>query len=362
MPRSLVTGATGFVGSNLVAYLLQQGWDVACLVRNASRGAPLEQLGAELRMGNLDDEQSLRAAAADAEYVFHVAGRVKALNSAQFHKDNVQGTRHVMQACAAQSQTPTMVLVSSLAAGGPSQPGEPLREADPDRPISAYGQSKLASEKAAAELADEVPLSILRPPIIFGQADRACLAIFRAVRFTRIHAVPGWSGMPVSLVHIAELCDALIRIAQHGTRVTGSKSDPIDTTPATYYVAAERSLSYGELGRLAGRSLGCRSLVVPVPKAGFWLVGGLGELWGQLRRQPAVLNLDKIREAVAPGWECCDEKIRQELGYQPAASLEERFCETATWYREQGWIETIEFGWETPVPCWSWRVLVFHAQ
>jgi nucleoside-diphosphate-sugar epimerase len=50
-----------------------------------------------------------------------------------------------------------------------------------------------------------------------------------------------------------------------------------------------------------------------------------------------LLNLDKIREAVAPGWECSDEKLRR-LGYQPGASLEDRFAETAAWYRAQGWL------------------------
>ena len=62
------------------------------------------------------------------------------------------------------------------------------------------------------------------------------------------------------------------------------------------------------------------------------------ELLGRIRGRPGLLNLDKVREAVASGWECSDEKIRAELGYQPAATLEERFAETAAWYREQGWL------------------------
>ena len=77
MPRSLVTGATGFVGSNLVAYLRQLGWDVSCLVRDPSRGAALEQLGADLRQGELSNEESLRSAVAGADYVFHVAKAFK---------------------------------------------------------------------------------------------------------------------------------------------------------------------------------------------------------------------------------------------------------------------------------------------
>lgn len=337
MPRALVTGATGFVGSNLVAHLRQLGWDVDCLVRDRARGEQLESLGATLRLGDLSCLETLREATAAQDFVFHLAGRVRALDGQQFIEDNLEGTRRLVQASATANQPPTVVLVSSLAAGGPSQPGNPRQESDADRPISAYGRSKLAAEQAAAELADQVPLSILRPPIIFGPADRASLAIFRGVQLTRLHAVPGFRQLPVSVVHVKDLCDALVRIAEWGTRVAPSNGT-VDTSIATYHVAAEETISYGEFGRLAGQAMGYRTLVLPVPKAMFWAVGGAAELWGRLRRQPAVLNLDKVREAVAPGWECSDAKIRKELGYAPAAPLRERFAETAAWYRAQGWL------------------------
>ncbi len=333
MPSALVTGATGFVGSNLVANLRSRGWEVSCLVRDVQRAVGLEPLGATLHLGKLGDAESLERAMKGADTVFHVAGRVRALNDGQFKADNVEGTRNVVEAAAAQTEPPVVVLVSSLAAGGPSKPDVPRRETDDDQPISAYGHSKLAAERAAAELAAEVPISIVRPPIIFGPADKASLAIFRGIQLLHLHPVPGFRRFPVSLVHVADLCDAMIRIAERGTRVVSTNS-----SDATYHVAAERTIAYGELGKLAAQSLGCAGIALPLPKALFWLVGGAMEIAGQIRRRPGVLNLDKVREAVAPGWECNDEKIRQELEYQPAASLEERFAETVQWYREQGWL------------------------
>jgi len=340
---ALVTGATGFVGSNLVAHLLQHGWEVSCLVRDLARAAPLQQLGAPLYKGTLADLRSIARQAGHFDVIFHVAGRVRALRDDQFTTDNVEGTRNVVAAAAAQSQPPVVILVSSLAAGGPSQPGAPSRETDNDRPISAYGASKLAAERAAAQFAEEVPVSIVRPPIIFGPADKASLAIFRGIQLLRVHAIPGFRSFPVSLVHVADLCDAMMRIAEQGTRVAAanagaSKNGAPATYAGTYHVAAERTIAYGELGQLAAQSLGCAGIALPLPKALFWLAGGLGEVFGRLRGRPAVLNLDKVREAVAPAWECSDEKIRRELDYQPAAPLEQRFAETAQWYREQGWL------------------------
>jgi len=343
MPSALVTGATGFVGSNLVAQLRQRNWQVGGLVRDTRRAAALEPLGASLHLGKLDDTESLERAMRSVDTVFHVAGRVRALNDGQFRADNIEGTRNIVEAAAAQPQPPVVVFVSSIAAGGPSKPGEPRLETDDDQPVSAYGDSKLAAERAAAQLADEVSISIVRPPIIFGPADKASLAIFRGVQLLRLHLVPGLRQFPVSLIHVADLCDAMIRIAESGTRIKNENSAPstngaIHTAAGKYYVAAERTILYGELGKLAAQSLGCKGISLPLPKAMFWLAGGAMELFGQVRRKPAVLNLDKIREAVASGWECSDKKIRQELDYQPAAPLEQRFAETAKWYRKQGWL------------------------
>lgn len=338
MPKALVTGATGFVGSNLVDHLLQQTWQVDCLVRDLERASSLEQRGAALCQGTLSDAEGLVQRAEGCNVIYHVAGRVRALSDQQFTTDNVDGTRNVVAAAAAQPNPPVVVLVSSLAAGGPNQPGAPARETDDDRPISAYGESKLAAERAAAEFADQVPISIVRPPIIFGPADKASLKIFNGIRRLRIHPVPGLRRFPVSLVHVADLCNAMITIAERGTRVVASTNGKADIAAGTYHVAAERTIPYGELGKLAAQALDCQGVAVPLPKALFWMLGGGVELFGQVIRRPQVLNLDKIREAVAPAWECNDEKIRQELDYQPAATLEQRFAETAQWYREQGWL------------------------
>ncbi|MCG8448390.1 MAG: NAD-dependent epimerase/dehydratase family protein [Pirellulales bacterium] len=339
MPCCLVTGATGFVGSNLAEHLRRLGWNVRCLVRDAGRGGYLKELGAELVLGRLDDMASLERAAAGCDLVFHAAGRLHALSPQEFSTDNVEGTRHVAQACAAQPQPPTLVFISSLAAGGPSRPGKPRREDDPNQPVSAYGESKLDAERAAAALADEAPLSIVRPPIIFGPRDKSSLKIFRGVQSVRLHPVPGLRRFPVSVVHVSDLCDALVRVAEQGKRVAPSPNGRPNIAEGTYHVAAERTIPYGELGRLAGRALGCRAIVLPLPKFLFWLFGGLVEVIGQARGKPGLLNLDKVREALAAGWECTDEKIRNQLGYQPARPLEERFRETAQWYRQAGWLK-----------------------
>jgi nucleoside-diphosphate-sugar epimerase len=338
MPRCLITGASGFVGSNLARVLCREGWDVRCLVRASSRLDQLEPLGVELARGSLDDPASLNAAAAGVDVVFHLAGRTAALRKSDYMIDNVEGTRRVAEACAAQSNPPVLLMVSSLAAGGPGTLQSPRRETDSERPVSAYGRSKLAAEQAAIAAGHDVPVSIVRPPMVFGQADRASFQMFRSMRFLPVHPSPGFRRFPISLVHVVDLCDAMVRIAMRGERVNANGSTATDASQGKYYVAADRNVTYGELGQLAAKAAGWTVAPLPLPRPIFWVAGSLGEIMGRIRKRPALVNFDKVREACAPGWVCSDEKIRTELGYRPAATLEERFAETVAWYRQHGWL------------------------
>ena len=90
------------------------------------------------------------------------------------------------------------------------------------------------------------------------------------------------------------------------------------------------------IGRALGRS---KTRVVYVPGWFIrWCAGVLAEAVMQLRRRPASFNLDKVREATAGSWICSAETIRDELGFEPAAGLDQRLRETAEWYRREGWL------------------------
>jgi nucleoside-diphosphate-sugar epimerase len=337
MSRCLITGASGFVGSNLARRLRGDGWDVRCLVRSTSRLDQLEPLGVELAQGSLDDPASLRAAVDGVDVVFHVAGRTTALRASQYTLDNVEGTRCLAEACAMLANPPVLLMVSSLAAAGPGTFERPRRENDLEQPVSAYGRSKLAAEEAAIDASQNVPVSIIRPPVVFGQADRASLQLYRSMQFLPLHLSPGLRRFPVSIVHVSDLCEAMIRVATQGERVVTVR-DSGDTGCGKYYVAAERHITYGEMGQLAAKAAGWAVATLPLPRLIFWTAGSIGEAVGRLRKRPTIINWDKVREACAAGWVCSDEKIRAQLDYKPCATLEERFAETVQWYREHGWL------------------------
>ena len=289
-----------------------------------------------LATGDVGDPASLTAAIAGADVVFHLAGLTKALSYDELLSVNEQGTRNVAQACADQPSPPVMVLVSSLAAAGPSPIDRPRLESDPACPVSNYGRSKRAGELAARGFADRVPLTIVRPPIVFGEGDASMLPMFRPIKWLRLHLVPGFTERRASMIHASDLVAGLIAAAEKGQRVPAS--DHGDRGRGIYYLAAEKSPTFSEWGQLIARSLGYGRLRV-VRTRGIELGAGRpNEAWARLRRRPHIFNVDKIREATAGSWVCGADRARRDLSFTVGADLESRFVQTTRWYRSQGWI------------------------
>jgi uncharacterized protein YbjT (DUF2867 family) len=180
--RWFVTGATGFIGTTLIEQLLARGDEVRALVRDVGRASELRAMGADLVRGDVARPDSLAEAVPDVDVVVHLAGIVKAVSRAEFFSVNVEGTRSLARVVA-RSARAKFVLVSSLAAAGPSTPGRPRVETDRPAPVSIYGQSKLAAEDALRAFAPTLDASIIRPPIVYGPRDKEFLpSLFRLAR------------------------------------------------------------------------------------------------------------------------------------------------------------------------------------
>lgn len=337
--RALVTGASGFIGGRLAQWLTQQDVEVVGLVRAGSSRQRLQQPGIVLREGDVTQPDSLSAALDDVDVVFHLAGVIKALDYEGYRRVNEDGTRHLLEACAARPNPPTVVLVSSIAAAGPAESNErPKLESDPSAPVSRYGRSKRAGELAAHEFAGRLPITVVRPAIIFGAHDPAMLPLFIPIRRLGLHLVPGLQPRRLSMLHVDDLVPLLIAAASQGQRLSG------DTTNTAlgqgyYFAAGDEAPTMTELGRLIGQALQrSRTWILPMPEFTAWIVGAGSEMWSQLRRSPSIVNLDKIREATAGPWLCSADRARQELGFRVEKTLSERLKETAEFYFEAGWL------------------------
>ena len=335
--RALVTGASGFIGKNLVRRLVDDEYVVTCLVRPTSDTRELQRLGCRLVVGDLQNNtDDLATSVARQDFVFHLAAMTKALSCQELVDANVRGIDRLLAICTSQQESPVFVFVSSLAAVGPSHPSRPHTETDPCRPVSNYGLSKREAEMTAQRYSNQVPISIVRPPIVLGPGDHEGLALFKSIQDFGIHLHPGWRGHQYSVLHVDDLVDAMMRIADAGERIDGT-----DSGHGVYFATTQSEVNYRYLGRLIANAVG-RAWMLPLPLFQFelWPTGAYNSLMAQIFRKPRYLDLDKIREIMAGAWTCSDQKIRRELGYRPSHSLQERLQQTADWYRQHGWLKS----------------------
>lgn len=334
MTQVLVTGASGFIGRQLVESLVARGDRVACLVRKSSNAAPLVEQGAELRYGDVCDPAGLSDAVREVDVVYHVAGITKAFDRADFCTVNETGVHNILSACAARTSPPNVLVVSSLAAAGPAPEGRLRTESDPPAPVSNYGFSKRAGELVAESFAGKVPITIVRPPVVLGPGDVSGLALFRSIKRIRSYFVLG-RGRIVSAIHVADLVNGMIAAADRGERLPGADGGG----RGYYFFAADEQPTFSQLGRMVARSVNRPyALAIRLPIPILWAAGGCGELCARVARRPFYMSLDRAREMSAGHWGCSAEKAKSQLGFAPAAPLAERIQETARWYREHGWL------------------------
>ncbi len=321
--KALVTGATGFVGSHLAEALRRRGDDVTVLARSAQKAQALEPLGVRVVSGDLRNTAALARAAEGQDEIYHVAGVVAARNEAEFLVANRDGTANVVAAAGA-AGGPRLVLVSSMAAGGPSPRDHPLRGDEPPAPVTAYGRSKLAAEHVVRS--SSLPWTIIRPPTVYGPRDREVLKVFQLVRLG-LAPVFGDGSQQLSAVHGADLAEALIAAARSP-----------DTAGRTYYACHAEVVTSAELVRSVGEAMGRRPLVIPVPAlVGRALLAVTGTA-ARIARQTTILTADKANEFFQPAWTGDPAPLTRDSGWTAARDLRTGLAETYQWYRSAGWL------------------------
>lgn len=339
--RVLVTGATGFIGSRCVRHLQDSGHEVVALVRATSDTSCLEGTGCELAVADLAARPDVLAPALDRalqgiDWVVHLAAKTKAVRSATLIEHNVTVMENVLQAMV-RVGTPRLVLVSSLAASGPSTETQPLVEGETEDPASCYGKSKLACESLAREYADRILISVVRPPIVLGERDRHGLLMFQSIEAANVHFIPGFRRRIFSLIHVDDLCRALEIVAAKGKALKHQSQD--DHGTGIYFAAAPESFSFADLGTAIGRAMGKRPWRIPVAFPLLWGIAFFNELKGRLVGREQYLNVDKLKEATAGSWWCSSEKMKTELGFEPEVPIAERLKQIVTGYRALGWLK-----------------------
>jgi len=318
--KLLITGGTGFVGRHLVPLLLARGHEVHLLVRNPQK---LDAIGVSGKVGLVNgDLFASDPLPAGLNGVLHLAALTKAVHPADLWRVNAGGTRALLERLAGQSSLRTFVCMSSLAAAGPSLPGRPHREEDPDRPVSAYGQSKLEQERIV-EATPGPRAVIVRAPIVYGEGDLDMLDAMRIVHRGWLLLL-GRTPRTYSAIYAGDLALGLASLVEG------------DVAPGRYYLTHPEPFEWEPFMRLAAEIMGRKLRRLTVPPAAGWLAAVGAEGMRLLTGKAAIFGMDKFHEMRHPAWVCSGEKMRLATGFVPPTPHRQALEAAISWYLRSG--------------------------
>jgi nucleoside-diphosphate-sugar epimerase len=326
--KVLVTGGSGFLGSHIVEKLVADGHDVACLVRKTSNTKHLASLGVELREGAVDAAETLPAAVADREAIIHCAGLVKARQYEDFERVHTGGTLALADAAKRHAKSlKRFVHVSTAGVMGAGKKGGKHVEGDTPAPATPYSRSKLAGELALLELKGELPITVIRPPAIYGPRDNEILAFFQMVRRTRMAFRMGGSMKSMSLVYGPDCADACVRAAS--TEVPSG---------SVYFVEDGYTYTFDDMAHAIAAAYGIGLWGVPSLPVPLVTAAAFGsEMFAKLTNRAVIFKRDKLPELLMEHFVIDSSAARRDLGWKPTVAFAEGAKTTAAWYRENRW-------------------------
>ncbi|WP_315718576.1 MULTISPECIES: NAD-dependent epimerase/dehydratase family protein [unclassified Bradyrhizobium] len=298
-PIALVTGSNGFIGSALIRALDNAGWSVRRAVRVATGQA------GEVVVGSIGRATVWEDSVKGADAVIHLAARVhdNAGNKLEesYREVNTAGTLS-LAAAAANLGVRDFIFVSTVLVHGRANMGAPLREADPPLPDTAYAASKLAAEQGLRGLGSSMRITVVRPPLVYGQGARGNFALLQKAVL---------AGIPLPLADIDNRRafvsrDNLVSFVLHRLCNSGAAFD-------TFFVADDEQVSTSEFVKRLARAAGKSERMFSLPPSVLRLLlkasgrgGTIGSLTGSLE-----LDIAKVYQA---GWrpvETLDEGLRR---------------------------------------------------
>jgi nucleoside-diphosphate-sugar epimerase len=287
----------------------------------------LKGLPIELVYGDLFDMEALGKAVGGVDYVFHSAGLTKAKTSDEYYRANQEGTRNLLNAVLSKApRIRRFVHISSQAAVGPSPTSAPITEEFPPNPLTTYGKSKLKAEEEVLEVASRMPVTICRPPAVYGPRDKDIFEFFNTYR-KGLQPIVGFTEKYVSLVHVGDLVRGCVMAAE-SERATGQ----------VYFISSERAYGWKEVGEVTRGAMGRGAIRVRIPEPLVYVISAFAEVGAKFSPKPALINLEKARDMVQDYWTCDSSKAAREFGYRQEISLEAGIRGTVEWYRKQGWL------------------------
>jgi dihydroflavonol-4-reductase len=334
VPRTLVTGASGFIGSHVTSLLVARGDEVSVLVRETSRLDPFEALDVDVLYGDVRDRRSVRRAMRGIERLFHIAGTTNlALPAGPTFAINLEATRIVLEE-ALRAGVERAVYTSSVAAVGPAPSSTIADERtvwDAGRYAIPYVDSKHEAEIAALRLvARGLPLVIVNPAHVLGAGDPGRSSTTLVRRFM-LRQIPAYVDGTLNIVGVEDVARGHLLADQKG--LVGER-----------YILGNRNYTMDRLFADLGRLSGVEPPTVKLPLGVALALASGAELLPGLKMPTPV----EVR-ATSLNWAFSSAKAKRELGWKTSPH-EDALEETIAWYRETEASQVAPPGARQPLP------------
>jgi dihydroflavonol-4-reductase len=322
-----VTGANGFVGSHLVDYLLGKNFEVRCIVRKSSNLQWLEGKNVKIYDCGLFDKDGLREAFRNVNYIFHVAGVVKAKNEEGYFRGNVESTKILLEVAAeVKDHIKKFIMVSSQTVSGPALKGKPVTEEMEPNPLTTYARSKVKQEKIVLSYKDVFPVTICRGPAIYGERDTEIFIYFQVFN-KGLTTMIGFDKKELSLLHVSDFAEGLY-LAAISDKANGQ----------IYFISSEKFYTWNEVGNITSKVLNKKAFRIRIPHFIVFIIAAIAQFFAMFSSKPATLNIEKAKDLVQRYWICDTSKAMRDLGYRQKVSIEEGIRRTCEWYKLMKWI------------------------
>ena len=330
MLKTLVTGATGFVGRAVVAALLAQGREVRVLARRPQHRA-LQGLAVEVVRGDLTDPASLHRAVSGCSRLFHVAAdyRLWVPDPSSMYAINVEGTRSLLQA-ALEAGLERVVYTSTVGTLGNPGDGSPGTEETPvslSDMVGHYKKSKFLAEQVALEYAGQgLPLVVVNPSTPVGAWDvRPTPTGQMLVDFLR-GKMPAFLDSGLNLIHVRDVAQGHL-----GAEVRGRVGEK--------YILGHQNLTLAEIFAKLAQISGMRAPRWRLPYYPILGLAYVNEFWSTwITRRPPMVPLTAVKMAKKFMYFDSQKAVR-ELGL-PQTPVDQALHEAVDWFRHQGYIKS----------------------
>lgn len=358
-PKILITGASGFIGSHLVDYALEQGFEVYAGIRKSSSRRYLQDKRIRFVILTMESEAELggqleefRNRYGKWDYIIHAAGVTKSRHKEDFDEVNFEDTRRLVESLTALGMVPDrFIYISSLSIFGPVReervpPHEllpygpdihmskvglktsvylPIGENDRPAPNTLYGDSKVLAEDYIQGLPD-FPWVIFRPTGVYGPRERDYFLMAKSIK-QHLDISAGFAPQEITFVYVTDLVRAIfLAIARN-------------INHRAYFVSDGSVYSSRAFSDLLQKELYIKHVIhVKLPLCALKVVSLLAEKIAALCDKSSTLNSDKYKIMKQRNWQCDIRPLIEELGYHPEYPLERGVRETVAWYKQEKWL------------------------